>query len=184
LAVYRLCIGTDLSKLAKMDSSSEPITPGLPITGDDCCGTCENGKNGACEKQKGKAPTVTEPAPQRTAALPVVADDSPMLAAPEHVLSTLESDGTRRWLYPLLSKGKLWKRRRVVGFVLAAIFIVLPHLSIGGKPPILLDVAARQFTLFGTTFLPTDTLLLALGMLVVFFSIVLATALNGRLWCG
>lgn len=167
-----------------MDSSSEPNKQGLPISGDDCCGTCENGKNGTCEKQKGKAPAVIEPVATPTVALPVVANDSPMLAAPEHVLSTLESDGTRRWLYPLLSKGKLWHRRRIVGYALAAIFILMPHLSIGGKPPILLDVAAREFTLFGTTFLPTDTLLLALGMLVVFFSIVLATALGGRLWCG
>lgn len=107
-----------------------------------------------------------------------------MLEAPEHVLSTLERDGTRRWLYPILSKGKLWHRRRIVGFLLAAIFVVLPHLSINGKPPILLDIASRQFTLMGITFLPTDTLLLALGMLLVFFSIVLATALGGRLWCG
>jgi len=152
-----------------MDSSSSPPTRGLPVSGDGCCGKCENGKNGNCEKQ----PSAAQQPHEET-----------MLASPEHVLSTLESDGSRRWLYPLLSKGKLWKRRRVVGFVLAAIFILLPHLSIGGKPPILLDVAAREFTFLGTTFLPTDTLLLALGMLLVFFSIVLATALGGRLWCG
>ncbi len=111
-------------------------------------------------------------------------DEVATLTSPEHVLSTLESDGSRRWLYPLLSKGRFWKRRRVVAYLLAVVFIALPHLSIGGKPPILLDVAAREFTLLGTTFLATDTLLLAFGMLLVFFTIVLATAIGGRLWCG
>jgi cytochrome c oxidase accessory protein FixG len=163
-----------------MDSSSSPPAKGLPVSGDGCCGKCENGKNGTCEKQASESPTVLS---SRASASEQPQDET-MLAAPEHVLSTLESDGSRRWLYPLLAKGKLWKRRRVVGFVLAAIFILLPHLSIGGKPPILLDVAAREFTFLGTTFLPTDTLLLATGMLLVFFSIVLATALGGRLWCG
>lgn len=176
-----------------MESSSSSPPRGLPVSGDGCCGKCENGKNGTCEKQAPAEVAEQAPAqvaeqapvsqPQSTNVVPGL-PDAPMLAAPEHVLSTLESDGTRRWLYPLLSKGKLWQRRRAVGFVLAAIFILLPHLSINGKPPILLDVASRQFTLLGTTFLPTDTLLLALGMLLVFFSIVLATALGGRLWCG
>jgi len=172
-------IGTDLAKLANMDSSSESPNRGLPVSDNGCCGKCDNGKNGTCEKQSSEKIQFTA-----TSQIGAESHDATMLAPPQHVLSTLESDGTRRWLYPLLAKGKLWKRRRVVGFVLAAIFIAMPHLSINGKPPILVDVASREFILLGTTFLPTDTLLLALGMLLVFFSIVLATALGGRLWCG
>lgn len=107
-----------------------------------------------------------------------------MLVSPEHVLSTLESDGSRRWMYPLLSTGRFWKRRRVVAYVLAVVFIALPHLSIGGKPPILLDIAARQFIILGSVFRATDTLLLALGALLVFLAIMLVTAIGGRLWCG
>jgi cytochrome c oxidase accessory protein FixG len=110
--------------------------------------------------------------------------DSPLLEAPEHVLSTLERDGSRRWLYPRLSMGPLWKRRRAVAYFLIVFFVVVPHLRIGGKPLILLDVAAREFVFFGHTFLPTDTLLLALLMLGVFITIVLTTAYAGRLWCG
>jgi len=162
-----------------MESSSSRSTGALPVSGEDCCGKCDNGKNGKCDKGSQSSLPLAS-----IAAADSDAPDTTMLAAPQHVLSTLESDGSRRWLYPLLAKGRLWKRRRVVGVVLAAIFILLPHLSINGKPPILLDVAAREFTLLGTTFLATDTLLLALGMLLVFFSIVLATALGGRLWCG
>jgi cytochrome c oxidase accessory protein FixG len=108
----------------------------------------------------------------------------PLLDAPEHVLSTLESDGSRRWLRPRLSQGPWWKRRRTVAYALIVFFVALPHLRINGKPPILLDIVARKFVLAGHTFLPTDTLLLALAMVGVFVTIVLATALAGRVWCG
>jgi cytochrome c oxidase accessory protein FixG len=87
-------------------------------------------------------------------------------------------------MQPTLSTGRLWHRRRIVGIVLIVIFVALPHLRFGGKPVVLLDVPARQFIIMGHTFLPTDTLLLALGMISVFLSIVLATAIGGRLWCG
>lgn len=110
---------------------------------------------------------------------------SEALLEPEvHVLSTLEKDGTRRWLRPKLSKGNLWKQRRVLAYVLMVVFVAIPHARIGGKPVLLLDIAARQFTILGKTFLPTDTLLLALLMLTIFVSIILVTAIAGRAWCG
>lgn len=113
-----------------------------------------------------------------------VPDNDSLLDAPQHVLSTLESDGSRRWLRPRLSMGNWWKRRRVVAYLLMIVFVAVPHLRISGKPVILLDIVARQFTILGRTFLPTDTLLLALLMLTVFVSIVLVTAIAGRAWCG
>lgn len=109
---------------------------------------------------------------------------SSMLEAPDHVLSTLEKDGSRHWLYPRLSMGRYWHARRIVGYALIAIFVALPHIKINGKPAILLDIGAREFTLFGFTFLPTDTLLFALFMVGVFLTIFLLTALFGRVWCG
>lgn len=107
------------------------------------------------------------------------------LLEPElHVLSTLEQDGSRRWLRPKLSKGNLWKQRRIVAYLLMVVFVAVPHARIGGKPVLLLDIAARQFTILGKTFLPTDTMLLALLMLTIFVSIMLVTAIAGRAWCG
>ncbi|MCC7335705.1 MAG: cytochrome c oxidase accessory protein CcoG [Pirellulaceae bacterium] len=100
------------------------------------------------------------------------------------VLSTLESDGTRRWLRPKLSKGVWWHRRRAVAYVLMVIFVVVPYIRMAGKPLIQLDITARKFTIFGYTFLPTDTLLLALAMLGAFIAIVFVTAITGRAWCG
>ncbi len=107
-----------------------------------------------------------------------------ILEPEEHVLSTLESDGSRRWLKPKLSKGKLLGRRRWVAYLLIAIFTLLPFAKIGGKPLFLLDIVSRRFTIFGFTFLPTDTVLLAICLVGLLFGVFLFTALFGRVWCG
>jgi len=80
--------------------------------------------------------------------------------------------------------GDWWKKRRVAAYVLMVVFVAIPHLRWGGKPLILLDIVAREFTILGRTFYPTDTLVLALFMLSVLVSIVLITAISGRAWCG
>ena len=68
--------------------------------------------------------------------------------------------------------------------MLMALFLALPHLRILGKPAVLLDLPRREFTILGTTFLPTDTLLLMLLGLSILVGIFLMTALLGRVWCG
>lgn len=100
------------------------------------------------------------------------------------VLPTLNEDGSRRWIRPKPSRGQWWRARRAVAYVLMLVFLAIPHLRLGGKPLILLDLPARRFTLFGTTFLPTDTLLLMLLAASVIITIFLLTALFGRVWCG
>lgn len=140
----------------------------LPLaSGCQGCGGCA----GNCHTTTTAAATASEPDPS-------------LLPTPEHVLSTLERDGSRRWLRPKLALGDWWKRRRVVAYVLMVVFIAIPHLRWGGKPLVLLDIVARQFTILGQTFYPTDTMVLALFMLSVFVTIVLVTAITGRAWCG
>lgn len=107
-----------------------------------------------------------------------------LLPAPEHVLSTLEKDGSRRWIYPRLSKGLWWHRRRILAYCLMCVFLVLPHIQVFERPLIRVDLIEREFTFVGQTFYPTDTLLLALLILSAFFSIVFITAVTGRAWCG
>jgi len=102
----------------------------------------------------------------------------------EHVLSTLNADGSRRWIKPWVSLGRYLRRRRIVAYVLIVLFSALPYMRIAGKPPILLDIAAREFTFFGITFYPTDTLPLAFFVIGVFVTIFLLTAILGRVWCG
>ncbi|QOJ01314.1 MAG: cytochrome c oxidase accessory protein CcoG [Phycisphaeraceae bacterium] len=107
-----------------------------------------------------------------------------LLEPPEHVLSTLNRDGSRRWIEPRVSPGRFWHARRGVAYLLMAVFFLIPYLKINDKPAILLDIAAREFTILGKTFLPTDTLLLALLVVSVFLTVLLVTALFGRVWCG
>ncbi len=114
----------------------------------------------------------------------VPADTVAVLESPEEVLSTLRSDGRRRWLYPTPSTGRFWRRRQALGWALIALFVALPIVRIGGKPAVLLDVVRREFTLFGFTFYPTDTFLLLLFGIAALVSIALLTALLGRVWCG
>jgi len=106
----------------------------------------------------------------------------PQLEGP--VLSTLNADGSRRWMTPRVAKGRFWRRRLVVAWLLIAVFTAIPWIRIDGLPAIQLDVLQRQFTLLGTVFRPTDTLLLALLVLSVFTTIFLLTAVLGRVWCG
>ncbi len=107
-----------------------------------------------------------------------------ILESPEAVLSTLHKDGRRRWMYPTLSEGALWRRRRLVGWALIVLFVALPIIQIKGKPAVLLDILHSEFTFFGLTLYATDTILLMLLMITILLSVVFATALMGRVWCG
>ena len=111
-------------------------------------------------------------------------EDIGILEAPEEVLSTMTKDGRRKWLYPSESRGSFYWQRLIFGWFLIALFVMLPIIHINGKPAILLDFINREFTLFGLTFFPTDTFLLLLLGISIFLSIVIFTALFGRVWCG
>jgi hypothetical protein len=105
--------------------------------------------------------------------------------AKSSVLSTLNPDGSRRWLRPKPSRGRFWRRRLLVAWGLIGLFTALPYLRLNGRPLVLLDIPSREFSLFGSVFLPTDTLLLALLVVSMFVTIFLLTALLfGRVWCG
>jgi cytochrome c oxidase accessory protein FixG len=108
---------------------------------------------------------------------------APPMAA-ERVLSTLEADGRRRWLRPRRAAGRFERRRRVVAWLLIALFTVTPFVRIDGTPLFQFDVAHRRFTFFATTFNADETLLLALLVVSIFLGIFLITALAGRAWCG
>jgi len=107
-----------------------------------------------------------------------------LLQPEDRVLSTLNADGSRRWLRPRLSPGRFWHKRRMVAYALIVLFTALPYVSIGGKPAILLDIINRRFIFFGKTLLATDTLLFALFMMIVFVTVFMLTAIFGRVWCG
>ena len=125
------------------------------------------------------SPTANEPPAEQGATPSHVIDNTS-----EQVLATLHKDGTRRWIRPRTSEGRFLTGRRAVAYGLMVIFLALPHVTIGGKPAILIDLLKRQFTILGTTFAPTDTNLLFLLVLGGLLGVFLVTALFGRVWCG
>ena len=102
----------------------------------------------------------------------------------ERVLSTLNEDGTRVNLRPKLAHGRFLTRRRVVGFALIALFVLLPRIRIGGRPALLIDLVTREISAFGTVFRPSDGIALALLGFTIVAAVFLVTALFGRVWCG
>jgi cytochrome c oxidase accessory protein FixG len=109
---------------------------------------------------------------------------SSLLKPEDRVLSTLNADGSRRWLDPKHVTGFFRSRRKLVGWILIAIFVTLPHLRANGRQLFQLDIAGGEFTFFGITLLRTDTLMFAIAMISVFIVVFLMTAVLGRVWCG
>ncbi len=108
----------------------------------------------------------------------------PVIESPEEVLSTLDREGNRNWIYPTPSRGRLWWARLGLGWALIALFVALPWIEVGGRPAIYLDILRREFTFFGLTLHPTDTILLMIFLLIIILCVFFITALFGRVWCG
>ena len=102
----------------------------------------------------------------------------------ERVLSTLNRDGTRRWIHPKVARGRFLTRRRIVAYALIVLYVVLPRLRFAGRPAFKLDLAARELDFLGSVFRPSDGFGLALLGVSVALAVFLVTALWGRVWCG
>lgn len=100
------------------------------------------------------------------------------------VLSTLNTDGTRHWIRPKVSRGRFLRHRRWVGYALIALFVLLPRIRIGGRPAFLIDLVSREVDIFGAVFRPSDGFVLALLGIAIVITVFLVTALWGRVWCG
>jgi hypothetical protein len=106
------------------------------------------------------------------------------VAPEEDLLYSLSADGKRKFMHPLVHKGRHWKIRRAIAYGLALLFFALPHIPVGGRPAVLIDLATRNTHVFGATFNPTDSrILVALGFGVIVTVFFLASS-YGRMWCG
>ncbi len=123
----------------------------------------------------------------REAAMPLeIAREAPVfdIAPEEELLYSLSADGRRKFMHPVIHKGRYWRIRRAIAYVLAAVFLGLPHVWVGGHPAVMFDIANRRSHVFGATFYPTDTLILvSLGFGVIVTVFFVASAF-GRMWCG
>ena len=109
----------------------------------------------------------------------------PKKAAPDLIsLSTINEDGSRRFLHPVEARGRFTFWRRVVAMLIIGVFIALPLIKINGYPAVLFDLAERRFHLFGLTFVSRDFWLGFFLVSGLAFSLFFVTSLLGRIWCG
>jgi cytochrome c oxidase accessory protein FixG len=99
-------------------------------------------------------------------------------------IPTADQQGRRKWIYPRKPKGRFYRARTWVAWLLLVVLFAGPFIRIGGNPLLLMNILERKFVLFGQIFWPQDFYLFALAMLTILIMIVLFTAVFGRLWCG
>jgi polyferredoxin len=99
-------------------------------------------------------------------------------------IATVDAQGKRNWIYPKRQKGKFYKYRTYLSYVLLAFLFAGPWLRIAGQPLLLLNVIKRKFIILGVTFWPQDFHLFVLAMITGIIFIVLFTVIFGRLFCG
>src|SRR5690625_4912123 len=99
-------------------------------------------------------------------------------------VTTIAQDGSRPFLHPADVKGRFTSWRRVVFAALIALYVLLPWIQINGNPAIFLNLAERQFHLFGITLSSQDIWLAFFLITGVGFGLFYITALFGRVWCG
>ncbi|MCC7125672.1 MAG: cytochrome c oxidase accessory protein CcoG [Acidobacteria bacterium] len=106
------------------------------------------------------------------------------VAPAEELLYSLSADGKRRFMHPVVRKGHYWAIRRRIAYALMVLFVALPLIPVGDHAAVLLDIATWRFHLFGTTFHPTDNLLLAALGFGVVVTVFFVGSTFGRVWCG
>jgi len=98
--------------------------------------------------------------------------------------SSLRADGGRNFVYPADVAGRFRAARKVVFVALLAIYAALPWIPVGGHPAVFLDVARREFYVFGGVFNAQDAWMTVFLLTGAAFGLVVLTATLGRVWCG
>ena len=99
-------------------------------------------------------------------------------------LSTINADGSRKFVHPADVRGRFTFWRKVSALVLLVIYAALPWIPVGGFPAVFLDVQTRRFHFFGLTLAAQD---LWVGFFLITglaFALFFVTSLFGRVWCG
>jgi len=106
------------------------------------------------------------------------------VAPDEDLLYSLSADGRRKFMHPVVHKGRYWRMRRVLAYALVALYLVLPLIPVGGAPAVWFDIFSRRTHLFGATFYPTDSRILVAFGFGVMIAIFFVASSFGRMWCG
>ncbi len=90
----------------------------------------------------------------------------------------------RSHIYVREVKGRIETLRRGLGFLLMAMFVIIPWITWNGEQAVLLDIMNQRFRIFGITLWPQDLTILAWVFMISAFALFLVTTLYGRVWCG
>ncbi len=99
-------------------------------------------------------------------------------------LSTINKDGSRRFIHAATPRGRFTSLRGLTGVVLLAAYIALPWIRINGNPAVFFDIANRQFHILGLTLVTQDLWLAFFLITGTAFGLFFVTAIVGRAWCG
>lgn len=99
-------------------------------------------------------------------------------------LASINPDGSRNFIHTADVRGRFTTLRALIGWILIALYVLLPWIPINGNPAVFLDVRRGQYHLFGLTFVSQDLWLAFFLLTGVGFALFFATALWGRVWCG
>lgn len=99
-------------------------------------------------------------------------------------LATADKEGHRCWIYPKRVKGRYYRARTYVSWVLLAVMFIGPFVRIQGNPLLMINIPARKFSILGHIFWPQDVAIFAIAMLLFLTGIIIFTTAFGRLWCG
>jgi cytochrome c oxidase accessory protein FixG len=126
-------------------------------------------------------PNIT-PFPKSSAPRPAAA---PARHAPTRdSVTTINEDGSRYFLHPADAPGRFRLWRRLSGWALIVIYVILPWVQVNGYPAVFVDIVHRRFHFFGWTLAAQDAWLLFFLVSGVGFSLFFLTAMLGRIWCG
>lgn len=87
-------------------------------------------------------------------------------------------------IYTRRITGFYQKLRRYTGLPLIIAYVLMPWLTIDGRPAILFDLPERKFHILWSTFWPHDGMYLAWLLIISAFLLFTVTVLVGRVWCG
>jgi cytochrome c oxidase accessory protein FixG len=87
-------------------------------------------------------------------------------------------------IYTRKISGFYQRLRRYSGIPLVALFVLLPWISIDGRPAVWLDMAHEKFHFLSITFWPQDLMLLAWLFIIAAYALFTVSTVFGRVWCG
>ena len=99
-------------------------------------------------------------------------------------LFTVNADGSHNVIHTADVHGRFQLRKRVIWSLLVLVYLAFPWIEINGHPAVLIDIAQRHFYLFGKTFNAQDFPLAFFYLSGIGFTLIVLSALFGRVWCG